>query len=135
MKRVRGFTLIELLVTITLISLLVTVGIASYQASRRNARNAKRRGDMKALQTAFEQYYVAEDGEYPAVCDDVVTDGYIQGAFPTDPSPGASYTTACAVDLYCFCAELEDSEGNAYDAACDFTGPGSMDWFCVQNQQ
>lgn len=144
MSSKRGFTLVELLIAITLISLLSSMAIASYQASRRNARNANRRGDITALKTAFEQYYVVNDSAYPTDCNQIVTGGYIRGLFPTDPASGMvgdpSYTgytgtTSCTDTSYCFCAQLEDSEGNAYDGVCDFIGPGDLDWFCVQNQQ
>lgn len=132
-----GFTLIELLVAMALISLLATIGMAGFTASRRNARNAKRRGDMTALQTAFEQRYTASDGVYPATCNAIVTEGYIQGSFPGDPLKGwnpYSGTTTCTAASYCFCARLENADGNASNGSCTFSG-SPLEWFCVQNQQ
>ena len=137
MRRSFGFTLIELLVAMALISLLATIGMSSYTASRRNARNAKRRGDITALQTAFEQRYIANNGAYPASCAAIVTEGYIQGAFPSDPLPGwdtYSGTSSCITSSYCFCAHLENTQGNASNGSCTFSG-SPLEWFCVQNQQ
>ncbi|MCH7951463.1 prepilin-type N-terminal cleavage/methylation domain-containing protein [Patescibacteria group bacterium] len=132
MSRKKGFTLIELLVAITLISLLASMAIASYSASRRHGRNAKRRGDMVALQQAFEQYYI-DNGTYDADCNTMVTN-YIQGTFPSDPlSTGTPYATSCVATSYCICALLEGGGGgNSSDSACTF---GTGDWFCKENQQ
>lgn len=141
MRLKKGFTLVEILIAITLISLLSSMAIASYQNSRRNARNAKRRGDMVALQQAIEQYYVDNNGLYPTDCDEIVNQGYIRGQIPKDPAPGSvgggytgyTGTGSCTDAAYCFCAQLENSIGNAADGACDFSSAGA--WFCVQNQQ
>lgn len=134
MSKRRGFTLIELLIAITIIVILGSMAIASYQASRKNGRNAKRRGDIVALQQAFEQYYIVSN-QYPNPCSDVVDDGYVQGGYPEDPQPydAASYKSTCTNDAYCICAFLEDAEGNATDEDCTFGSGGN--WFCVQNQQ
>jgi prepilin-type N-terminal cleavage/methylation domain-containing protein len=130
-----GFTLIEMLVAIALISLLSSIAIASYTASRRNARNAKRRGDMVALQQAFEQYYVA-NGAYSDCT--TMASAHIQGEFPAEPLAGwDAYNTNCddVAQNYCVCAHLEDIEGNSADDSCDFAGGPPREWFCKQNQQ
>lgn len=87
---------------------------------------------MIALQQAFEQYYIA-NGTYATPCTTMST-GYIQGQFPTDPSPAQSYTQACAAGSYCICAEIEDGGGNSSTADCTGFGTGDT-YFCVQNQQ
>lgn len=60
----RGFTLIELLVVIAIIGLLSTVVLASLEAAREKARDARRLSDMKQLQLAFELFY-DDNGQYP----------------------------------------------------------------------
>ena len=60
----KGFTLIELLVVIAIIGLLSTMAIVSLSGARAKARDARRAGDVKQIQTALEMYYVDSDG-YP----------------------------------------------------------------------
>ncbi|MDP4011107.1 MAG: prepilin-type N-terminal cleavage/methylation domain-containing protein [Candidatus Roizmanbacteria bacterium] len=63
-KRAKGFTLIELIVVIGIIGVLATMSIGSYTSVQRNARNAKRKADMKTLRAALEEYNV-KYGSYP----------------------------------------------------------------------
>lgn len=61
----RGFTLIELLVTIAIIGVLSSVVLVSLNTARYKANDAKRRGDLRSLQTALEIYYNGP-GAYPS---------------------------------------------------------------------
>lgn len=136
MSKNRGFSLIEVLVVITLISIVSSFAVASYRNSQKNGRDSRRRGDLVALQQAFEQYYI--DNElYNATCSNMAT-GYIQGSFPVDPINSGTniYSGGCSPTSYCICALLEiTGKGNSLDASCDFTGAGTRNYFCVQNQQ
>lgn len=60
-----AFTLLEMLVVIGIIAILVTLGFASYSTAQKKARDAKRQGDLKAIQSAYEQYYSICDFNYP----------------------------------------------------------------------
>lgn len=60
----RGFTIVELLVVVAIIGLLSAVILASVNASRQKARDARRREDLKQLQAAIELYY-SDNGHYP----------------------------------------------------------------------
>lgn len=57
MRKNKGFTLIELLVVIAVIGILASVVMASLNSARVKARDAKRKADMKQIQTALELYY------------------------------------------------------------------------------
>jgi len=65
-KRKKGFTLIELLVVISIIGLLSSVVLASLSGTRKKARDAVRKSDLKQLQLALNLYlsnhdnYIAE---------------------------------------------------------------------------
>lgn len=65
-SRQRGFTLIELLTVITILGILTTVVSVNVSSSRKQARDARRKSDIKAIQTALELYYNAK-GEFPAL--------------------------------------------------------------------
>ena len=56
MNRPKGFSLIELLVVIAIIGLLSTMAVVSLNSARTKARDTRRQGDIKALQTAIELY-------------------------------------------------------------------------------
>lgn len=62
----QGFTLIEILISIAIISVLTAIGIVSYVSINRNARDAKRRGDIEQIRSALELYR-SDYGYYPAL--------------------------------------------------------------------
>jgi prepilin-type N-terminal cleavage/methylation domain-containing protein len=99
-----GFTLIELIIVVGIIGLLSAIGIGSYSNVSRNARNEKRKADLRELKQAIEYYY-SQNGAYPdsgsawrgplgsawysasypdLMLPSLVTGGYIS-SFPTDP--------------------------------------------------
>ncbi len=63
--RQTGFTLIELLVVIAIIGLLASISLVALNSAREKARNSRRVGDIKQIQTALELRY-NEDKNYPA---------------------------------------------------------------------
>lgn len=62
--RDEGFTLIELLVVIAIIAVLTGIGLASFQGAQEKARDARRKEDYKAIQTALQAYY-NDNGYFP----------------------------------------------------------------------
>ncbi len=63
-KKNKGFTLIELLVVIAIIGILSTVVLASLNAARAKARDARRLSDMHQMQLALGLYFDTF-GQYP----------------------------------------------------------------------
>jgi len=61
-----GFTLLEMLVVIGIIAVLIGMGSVSYSTAQKKARDAKRRGDLKAIQNSLEQYYSICNYKYPS---------------------------------------------------------------------
>lgn len=99
----KGFTLIELLVVVAIIAILSMVGMAAYGNVQKNARDAKRRGDIHTIRNALDAYYM-DNKSYPAtnklsndVDPDVWTDAvggstyYASGKAPVDPINNTDY--------------------------------------------
>lgn len=61
-----GFTLIELLIAIVIIGILTALLTANFIGARQRARDAKRKSDLRQIQSALELYR-ADSGNYPAV--------------------------------------------------------------------
>lgn len=64
----KGFTLLELLVVIGIIAILIAMGTVSYSTAQKKARDARRQGDLQALQKVLEQCYsLSSTYTYPAI--------------------------------------------------------------------
>lgn len=60
-NRQAGFTLIELLVVIAIIGLLASIVLTSVNTARKLARDAKRKADIKQIDTAIQAYVIDKD--------------------------------------------------------------------------
>ena len=63
--KIKGFTLIELLIAISIIAILSVVLSVNFSRAQKNGRDQRRITDLKAIQSAAEQYYLLK-GNYPA---------------------------------------------------------------------
>ena len=137
-----GFTLLELLIVIAIAAILIAVASASYSTAQRKARDAKRMGDMKAIQNAAEQYYSDNSAAYPPSTADFGS--YLPAGFPNDPKcPGGTcasgynnYVYTPGGTTYFSCAQLESLVGNA--TGINGTGFGSTStgqYYCAKNLQ
>ena len=133
MTKKKGFTLIELLVVVAIIGLLATLSIVALNTARAKARDAKRVGDVKQMQTALELYY-SDKGTYPTLLASL-SPAYMgvipKLPFPSDGSACANYPsdastvyTYAATDsnrsyeiLYCLGADTGGIPGNVKASA------------------
>ncbi len=79
MKNTNAFTLVELIIVISIVALLSTIGITTYSSVQKDARNVRRKADLKEMKTALEAYK-AKNSDYPptvglAACPDSATVG------------------------------------------------------------
>lgn len=135
-----GFTLFELLVSISIIGILTALASVAFSGAQKKARDARRMQDMKAVQTAAEQYYSqSANYNYPITNSGSWVSGTgstIIALLPSDPkSTGwTAYSYTQTTSDYCICASMESStNGNSTTAACAFATSGA--YFCVKNQQ
>src|SRR3989344_4336268 len=91
----KGFTLIELLVVIAIIGLLSTLAVVALSSAREKARDAKRLGDLKQIQTALELYY-SENTAYPIQAGGVV----LGSANYACLNAAAGFTTTACADAF-----------------------------------
>jgi len=121
-KHKPGFTLIEVLVAATIIALLTSIGVVSYQAANRQARDAKRKADLEQIRAAL-QIYRGDCGAYPA---SVSFGGSLTGnctgssvtymqQVPQDSKFSYSYKSLSPRASYVLCAHLE---GDAAYTGC-----------------
>lgn len=123
-----AFTLIEMLVVLGIIAIVITIASVSYSTAQKKSRDSRRKSDLKAVQSAFEQYYSVCGFQYPVVASGFVpTIGCASPATvflptsPPDPKDGTPYLlpTSSATE-YQVCVTLESE---------------SPSGFCVINQQ
>ncbi len=105
----KGFTLVELMIVITVIAILATIAVVSFTRVQKQARDTKRKGDLRALATGLQAYYT-EKQAYPTAVQGtaVLTPTYVP-VIPTDPQSKASYTYTndATNNTYGLCATLE----------------------------
>lgn len=85
-----GFTLIELLVVISLIGILASLALVSFTSTQKQARDTKRKSDLRQYQTSLENFSNNNNYLYPSkatttdissMCDAIG----ITGECPIDP--------------------------------------------------
>ncbi|MEK7565692.1 MAG: prepilin-type N-terminal cleavage/methylation domain-containing protein [Patescibacteria group bacterium] len=107
MKNKKGFTLIELMIVITIMAVLATMSFFAFSRVQKQARDAVRKGDIRAVSQAVQAYANDNSGNYPttALGTAVLTPTYLPRV-PTDPSGGA-YSYLGTVSTFSICATLE----------------------------
>lgn len=135
----RGFTLMELLIVIAVIGILMSIASVAYSSAQKKTRDSRRRGDLKALQNGFEQYYADHSGKYPASCSLDTT--YMPNGMPKDPKTSTEYTSTagwfdCSTTTsYCVCAALEGETNNTTNCGGGSPTTPYVGFYCVRNLQ
>lgn len=137
-KNKNGFTLFELLVSISIIGILTALASVAFSGAQKKARDARRVQDIKAIQTAAEQYYSQNNYVYPAstdIADWTINGQAILNSFPVDPKTADAYDYVPDGTRanYCVCATVENTSNGNASAACTFAASGN--YFCAKNQQ
>ncbi len=98
MLKYSGFTLLELIIVIVAISILLFIALPRFRGMDEEAKIAQAKGDLGALQTAVESYYIYHNNDYPGDLADLTTatPNVIGPSLPTDPfNPGVNYGYSC----------------------------------------
>lgn len=119
----KAFTMIEILISISIIAVLTAVGIVSYVSINRNARDAKRRGDIEQIRSALELYR-SDNGYYPASDLTSLVDTYLP-SIPLDPKETYPYKyqatnlSATTGQYYGYCLYAAVENGSLVNTLCD----------------
>jgi general secretion pathway protein G len=62
----KGFTLVEIMIVVAIIGIIAGLAIPNVTRMRIVGNISKARGDLRALQTALENYYIHHNNTYPA---------------------------------------------------------------------
>lgn len=140
-QRSKAFTLLELLVVISIIGILIALGIVAFSTAQQKSRDARRRGDIKAMQQGFEQYYADNSASYGTCSTMRGNNDIFPGGAPTDPKSSNDYDCGVGGGGYCVCANLETGGGNAGGSSpCPDSGlpsgaSANDNWYCLGNLQ
>jgi len=109
-----GFTLIELLVAMTIFAMMMAIALVSYQATRKSARDGKRKTEIEQIRSALEMYR-ADNGEYPS---GNLSAGGAIGTYLNIPVDADSvnrnyYYTNLGSGRYAVCTALENTSGTS----------------------
>lgn len=123
LKMKKSFTLLEMLIVLGIIALVLSVLSVSFATTQKKSRDAKRKGDLKALQSGLEQYYATCNFTYPTgTLSTSVACGASPAIIPTvpkDPKTGVVYTyspTGTSPNIVGFgiCTTLESESPSSY---------------------
>lgn len=130
MKNKKGFTLLEMLIVLGIIAVIITIASVAYSSAQKKSRDSRRQSDLKAVQSAMEQYYSICGYTYPVAVGG--SGGFVPTIGCTNPAailmstPAADPRTATpylmptsAASQYKICTTLETDSST----------------FCVTNQQ
>lgn len=132
-----GYTIVELLVVVAILAVLMGIGMGSYGNAQKASRDARRRADLKQMQTAMEQYFSTNAASYSNGCTNMAAN--FSGGIPTDPLSNAPI--GCTVTGgglgYCLFTDLEKDEGNCTysGGTCSFVSTETGTHFCLTNVQ
>lgn len=107
----KGFTLIEVMIVVVIVALLAIMTLINYVNVQRRSRDARRKGDLKLIQNAIEQYYSICNYYYPTpapgnkVSTSIVCGSTsIMASVPRDPRTATSYSMTGTASTYSICA-------------------------------
>ena len=125
----KGFTLVELMIVITIIAILATIAVVSFTRVQKQARDTKRKEDMRSIITALQAYYT-EKTTYPVSVTPGAATTALAALRPTYISviPTAPTGSSGTNTNYMY---VSDNLGSKYSICADLEAPtasGSVMW-------
>ena len=114
----KGFTLVELMIVITVIAILSTIAVVSFTRVQKQARDTKRKSDIRALATALQAYYT-EKNQYVVQTPDEANVTVLGTALVPTYIPVMPVAPAGATGSYKVYTYISDSDGFKYALCVD----------------
>ncbi|MDP2860654.1 MAG: type II secretion system protein [bacterium] len=117
----KGFTLVELMIVITVIAILSTIAVVSFTRVQKQARDTKRKSDIRALATALQAYYT-ERNQYIVQVAETDVSTALTALKPTyiPETPVAPAGTTGNYKVYTY---VTDSDGFKFALCSDLEAP------------
>lgn len=120
-KPSNAFTLLEMLIVLGIIAIIISVASVSYSTAQKKSRDARRKSDLRQIQSSMEQYYSLCGYQYPVGSAQMVpTIGCTSPAtvilpvIPIDPRASPYPMPTSDTSTYQICTTLEIETPSTY---------------------
>ena len=113
----KSFTLLEMLVVLGIIAIILSILSVSFSTTQKKSRDAKRKGDLQAIQNGLEQYYSICNFAYPASLSTSLACGAtpVISVVPVDPKTTTPYPySPTGTTGFSVCTTLESETVSSY---------------------
>ncbi len=87
-RSTQGFSLVEVMTVVMILGVLAAIGIPNYVRMQDRAKEGSVKSNARAIMMTVEDYWITNDGSYPADHTAITADMFPGGVFPANPFTG-----------------------------------------------